>query len=295
MPQNFGLRASQVIVGNGAAELIKSLMENFTGKLGMAFPTFQEYPNRKSPEDIVPYFVKNANYQYTADDLMEFYNDKDIDTLAVINPDNPSGNYIKKADILRIAQWAQNKGIKFIVDESFVDFADAEEDTSLLNQEIISAYPSLIVVKSISKSYGVPGLRLGVLASNDADLIAAMKKDVSIWNINSFAEFYLQIYEKYAKDYAAAMKKFKETRKTYVAKLNALSGLRVIPSQANYVLCEVLSDISSAELAENLLEENILIKNLSTKTGFDGKNYIRLAVRDEQDNDMLIEALKRYL
>lgn len=291
----FGLHASQMIVGNGAAELIKSLMERFTGRLGMAFPTFQEYPNRKAQKDVVPYFVTNDEFRYTAKDLMDFYEDKDIEVLALINPDNPSGNYIRREDVLKLSKWCEKKNIRFVVDESFVDFVDEEEMTTLLDAEILKANPNLIVVKSISKSYGVPGLRLGVLASSDEELIAEMKKDVAIWNINSFAEFYLQIYEKYAKDYAKAIEKFKQIRAAYIKDLQALSGLRVLPTQANYVLCEVTSGVTSRKLAEDLLEENILIKDLSTKKGFDGKNYIRLAVRDEKDNAILVEALKRYL
>lgn len=291
----FGLHASQVIVGNGAAELIKSLMERFTGRLGMAFPRFQEYPNRKAEKDVVPYFVTNDEFRYTAKNLMDFYEDKDIEVLALINPDNPSGNYIRREDVLKLSEWCEKKNIRFVVDESFVDFVDEEETTTLLDAEILKANPNLIVVKSISKSYGVPGLRLGVLASSDEELIAEMKKDVAIWNINSFAEFYLQIYEKYAKDYAKAIEKFKQTRAAYIKDLQALSGLRVLPTQANYVLCEVTSGVTSRKLAEDLLEENILIKDLSTKKGFDGKNYIRLAVRDEKDNAILVEALKRYL
>lgn len=290
--KNFGLHKNQIVVGNGAAELIKSLMENFTGKLGIAFPTFQEYPNRKNKEDIVPYIVDNKDFSYTADDLMQFYDDKDIQVLALINPDNPSGNYIDKEDVLRLSKWAENKNIRLVVDESFVDFADVDYDPSLLTQDIISDNPALIVVKSISKSFGVPGLRLGILASNDLELINKIKKDVSIWNINSFAEYYLQIYEKYAKNYAAAMQKFKAVRKDYINKLSDIEGLRVIPSQANYVLCEVTSGRTSRELAEDLLEQDILIKDLSTKTGFNGQNYIRLAVRDEADNNRIVEALK---
>lgn len=291
----FGLHASQVIVGNGAAELIKSLMERFTGRLGMAFPTFQEYPNRKAEKDVVPYFVTNDEFRYTAKDLMDFYEDKDIEVLTLINPDNPSGNYIRREDVLKLSEWCEKKNIRFVVDESFVDFVDEEETTTLLDAEILKANPNLIVVKSISKSYGVPGLRLGVLASSDEELIAEMKKDVAIWNINSFAEFYLQIYEKYAKDYVKAIEKFKQTRAAYIKDLQALSGLRVLPTQANYVLCEITCGVTSRKLAEDLLEENILIKDLSTKKGFDGKNYIRLAVRDEKDNAILVEALKRYL
>ena len=293
--KDFGLHKEQVAVGNGAAELIKSLMEHFTGKLGITFPTFQEYPNRKSKDDIVPYIIDNDDFRYSADDLIEFYKDKDIDALVIVNPDNPSGNYICKSDVLKLAKYFAYKNIKLIVDESFVDFADAEDNPTLLEEEILCDNPNLYVVKSISKSFGVPGIRLGILASDDLELIADVKKDVAIWNINSFAEFYLQIYEKYSKNYIAALEKFKAARDKYIKDLSLIEGIRVIPTQANYVMCEIVSGKTSTQLAEDLLEKNIFIKDLSTKKGFDGRNYIRIAVRNEEDNDKLVAALKENL
>lgn len=294
--KNFGLKDLEVCVGNGAAELIKFLMEQLPGKLGIAFPTFQEYPNRKKPEEIVPYFVENDQFSYTAEDLMEFYEDKDISILTLINPDNPSGNYIARKDVLQLAAWCDQKKIRFIVDESFVDFAECHEETTLLDRGILQKYPSMVVVKSISKSYGVPGIRLGIAASEDTELIAAMKKGVAIWNINSFGEFFLQIQEKYKSVYADALEQFYEARKTFVEKLRAIDKLRVIPSQANYLLCEVTGGMSSTALTEILLNDyDIFIKDLSTKKGFRGKNYIRLAVRDNADNERLIQALHKVL
>lgn len=292
----YGLHKEQVCVGNGAAELIKSLMENFSGKMGMVYPTFEEYPHRKKEEDIIPYFADNENFQYTADELMAFYEDKDIETLVLINPDNPSGNYIQKADVLRIADWAKTKQVTFVVDESFVDFADAEENTSLLEEEIIKNCDNLVVIKSISKSFGVPGLRLGILSTGNEKLIAAMKKDISIWNINSFAEFYMQIFEKYQSNYKEALEKFKEVRRGYVRQLQEVPHLRVIPSQANYLMCELTGTRSSRELTEILLNDfNILIKDLSGKNGFNGKSYIRVAVKRPEENKKLVDALKKVL
>lgn len=290
--KNFGLKQDQIIVGNGAAELIKSLMEGITGKVGVLHPSFEEYANRKNKDELVAFVPDNVDYTYTADDLMEFYDNKDIETLLIINPDNPSGNYIKKADVLRICQWAKVRKIRLVVDESFVDFVDVEEDRSLLEQELLNENPHLFVVKSISKSYGVPGLRLGIIASGDKEKIAAMKKDVAIWNINSFAEFYMQIYEKYKSAYTAALQTFYSTRADFIDKLGEISFLRVIPSQANYVLCEVKSPYTSRRLTSMLLEDNILIKDLSEKTGFEGEQYVRIAVRNEADNQALITALK---
>lgn len=292
--KDFGLHKDQVVVGNGASELIKALMEYLPGKMGVTQPTFEEYPNRKTADDLVIFHPDNDNYSYTAQDLMDFFTGKDISTLLLINPDNPSGNYLPKQEVQRLADWAEKTNIRLIVDESFADFAE-EEDASLLEQAILTSYPHLIVMKSISKSYGVPGIRLGILAGDDKELIAKLKKEVAIWNINSFGEFYLQIYEKYAKEYKAAMTKFKKTRRIFAEALSGVPGLRVIPSQANYLLCELTDGTCATTLAEDLLEENILIKDLSTKKGFAGKNYIRLAIRDEQDNEKLVQALNKYL
>ena len=201
MAKYFGLIPDYVCVGNGAAELIKSLMSLLTGNLGVIYPTFEEYPNRSEKHNIVSYFPSNADFSYSVDDLIGFYDDKDLSTLLVINPDNPSGNYISHTDILKLCEWTKMKNIRLIIDESFVDFSDfSYEDTLLLNSTL-EKYPLLVVVKSISKSYGVPGLRLGVLASSDRNLIQDIRKDVSIWNINSFAEFYMQIFNKYEADY----------------------------------------------------------------------------------------------
>ena len=291
----FGLNKEHVVVGNGAAELIKSLMERGEGKIGMAMPTFQEYPNRKNAEDVVPYYPNNKDYAYTAMDLMSFYEDKDISTLLLINPDNPSGNYICKDDVLKLARWAQNKNITFIVDESFVDFADKEESPTLLEDYILNDYPELIIVKSISKSFGVPGLRLGILASHNTKLISELKKDVAIWNINSFGEFYMQIFEKYKGDYTTAIEKFKEVRREYLEELSNVKNLRVVPTQANYVLCEILGDNTAYDITKRLLDEyDIFIKDLSSKKGFNGQ-YIRVAVKRPEENRKLVEALKTIL
>ena len=289
----FDIRQKYTVVGNGAAELIKSLMERVEGRIGVVYPTFQEYPNRKEQTEIVGFMPDNDDLSYTADDLIRFYADKQLSTLLLINPDNPSGNFIPMVDVLRLATWCKERGIFFVVDESFVDFSEDFRNNSLLHNEILQAYPNLAVMKSISKSYGVPGLRLGVLASSDEALINWMKHDVSIWNINSFAEFYMQIFGKYQKDYDRACQKFIAERKRFMARLTDIPFLRVIPSQANYFLCQVTGKYTSEELTRRLLMDfNILIKDCDNKDGLKNKNYVRIAVRDQKDNDTLVDALK---
>lgn len=101
-----------------------------------------------------------------------------------------------KQDVLQLVHWANKREITVIVDESFIDFVDSEESHSLLDEKILLENKNLIVVKSISNSFGVPGLRLGILACGNTDIVSSIKQDVPIWNINSFAEFYMQILEK---------------------------------------------------------------------------------------------------
>ena len=294
----FGVSRENILVGNGAAELIKALAEkHLPGKTGVIRPTFDEYPNRMVKDDVVVFAPSDEEFRYTADDLMEYFGDKGIDNLVLVNPDNPSGNYIPAADLLRLADWCAGKNITFVVDESFADFATgfgSADDITLLHDEILDKYKKLVVVKSISKSFGVPGFRLGVLASGNRDLIASLKKEVAIWNINSFGEFYMQIYEKYKKNYLSSLEKHGKARDILVDGLKSIPYLKVFPSQANFIMCEVTGGKKSLELcAEILVEEDILIKDLSSKVG-NGKQYIRIAVRDEADNARLIEALKRH-
>ena len=303
----FGVSEPYIVPGNGAAELIKVLMESLSNlspltshhsplKIGFIRPTFEEYPNRYDKDSQVTFVPQNEDYRYTADDVMTFFGDKDIQTLMVINPDNPSGNFIPKVDVLRLAQWCEDKGIRLVVDESFVDFSIDYTTNSLLSDEILETYPHMAVMKSISKSFGVPGLRLGILASADKALIAQMKKEVSIWNLNSFAEFFMQIYNKHEKDYQKACEKFVTERDSFERQLRTVPFLRVMPSQANYFLCEVLPPYTAKEIVIYMLRHhNILTRDCSLKPGLDpNKQYMRIAVRNHEDNTRLVEALKLF-
>lgn len=290
--KNFRLRPEWTAVGNGAAELIKSLMERTEGKIGITYPTFEEYPNRRSPESVVPFIPDNADFSYSARDLVRHFSGKGIRGLLLVNPDNPSGNFLPFGEVVELCEWTQREDIAFILDESFVDFSDGSEENSLLRNDMLERFPHLAVVKSVSKSYGVLGLRLGILASADTRLIGRVREDAAIWNINSFAEFYMQIYGKYESDYRAACRTFIAERERFGDELRTVPWLRVIPSEANYFLCEVTDRFTSTELAEKLLKRNILIKDCASKKAFRGKNYVRIAVRDRRDNGRFIHCLK---
>ncbi len=289
----WGVKEEYIIPGNGAAELIKALMELLPGTLGIIRPTFEEYPNRRNKEGLVTFIPKNNDFRYTANDLISYFGEHPADNILLINPDNPSGNYIPIEDVLALADWCQRQNTRLIVDESFVDFSKGYESNTLLYDRVLEAYPRLVVMKSISKSYGVPGIRLGILCSADTLLIAKMKKMVSIWNINSFAEYFMQVFSKYEKDYKRACEKFIAEREDFEKKLKGISFLRVMPSQANYFLCEILPPKNANELVLKMLKKyNILVRDCSDKLGFDGKQYMRIAVRSHEDNSRLVSAFR---
>lgn len=291
----WGVAEKYIVPGNGAAELIKALMEILPGTLGIVRPTFEEYPNRRDSATLVTFTPDNRDFSYGADDLIDFFSRNRADTIMLINPDNPSGNFIPKADVLRLAGWCADNGVRLVVDESFVDFSEGWRDNSLLHDDILEAYPTMAVMKSISKSYGVPGIRLGILCSADEALIARIKKMVSIWNINSFAEYFMQIFTKYEKDYFRACDKFIAERNDFEKRLREIPFLRVIPSQANYFLCEVKAQLTAREIViDTLKRHDILLRDCSDKGGLRGGQFLRIAVRDHADNSRLIEALKQF-
>lgn len=283
----FDVAPETILVGNGAAELILAVSEQYPGPVGLLRPSFDEYANRLPLNQRVAFTPQNPDFSYSVSDLMSFFEQKTIGTLVLVNPDNPSGNYIPKDALFRLIAWAGERGIRLIVDESFADFAD-EPENSLISQTLLERNPHLTVIKSLSKAYGIPGIRLGVLACADRDSIAAVKRRLSIWNINSFGEFFLQMIGKERDAYIASLGSFRLERSRLEAALQNISGIRVIPSQANYVM--VQTTCSSAALAERLLCcHQILVKDLSGKTG---GSYLRLAIRKPEENDVLLQALR---
>jgi histidinol-phosphate/aromatic aminotransferase/cobyric acid decarboxylase-like protein len=295
--KNFNIPKENILVGNGAAELIRSIADYVKAekccRVGIVSPTFEEYPNRFFKDKCVFYDTSANGYRYNADDLIEYFEGKRITSLVLINPDNPTGNYVKKDDVLKLVSWTKSEKIQFIYDESFLDFAE-ESDASLIDTDFIRENRHVMIIKSISKSYGVPGLRLGILVCGNENVIDACLKDVSIWNINSIAEFYLQIYGKYKNDYAESLVQIKEERSRFVKKLSEISGIKVFPSEANYVMVELPEGVSAENVAVYLLNKhNILVKELWKKTGED--RYLRIAVRDACDNERLVESLEGLL
>ena len=289
----FGVSADYILTGNGASELINALGQTVGGKIAVGVPTFNEYVRCFKDSEIV--YVDNSKWDYQIN--LDVYKEicGQVDMLCVVSPDNPSGAMLTKEQALQLAEHAKNKNTKLLIDESFIDFAHPQSKYTLLDNEILNKYPNMIVVKSIGKSYGVAGLRLGIIASSNIKLLSEIRRNMQIWNINSFAEYYLQTYNLYAKDYKTACEKIAVERSRMLDELNKLKKVRAFESHANYIMID-LKEVSSYEFCVKMLESyNILIKDLSTKNYFNGKNFIRVAVKDKKENDIMLNAIKKML
>jgi len=283
----FSVPESFILVGNGAAELIDKVTAVLPGKFGLYGPTFEEYTARFENVDVqVP---NQEGFRYGKEDILNLATEND--GVILINPDNPSGNFIPYSDILEILKSLKSDGKYLVLDESFLDFAVGGFESSVLNQNDLLEFPNLIVIKSIGKSYGVGGLRLGVLASSNVDVISKMKTSVPIWNINSVAEFYLQIIGKYLSQYRDSCDQMIQARAALFQGLLEIDYLIPYESQANYIFCKVI-DKNSHQLASDLCGKySILIKDCSGKDNINDQ-YIRVAVRDTYDNEYLVKSLK---
>ena len=291
--RNFNVNYDYILVGNGAAELIALLMNELNGTVGFIRPTFEEYYNRyDGPKEV--FLVSGPNFTYSATEIINFFDGKDVNALILINPDNPSGNYLPTADVRKLVSWAGKRKILLVYDESFSDFAD-DTDHSLLDTAYLSENPHLVVVKSISKSHGVPGLRLGILASGNTELLCRISNRIPIWNLNSLAEFYMQIFEKYRSIYESSLKSLRKERAKLYNALMTIEGLRPIHSQANFITAEISTGKTAETLSRELLKEHLLIKDLSQKEGFSGGQFIRVAIRSGKENEVLLQALRKHL
>ena len=279
-----------ILIGNGAAELINNLKYIVGKKIALTIPSFNEYVRCFPNSEITYINSKDDNYRLSLKKLKETLNK--VDTLIVISPDNPSGSHLKYDEVIELLDMAKEMDKQVIFDESFIDFAN--DNYTLINDDILKKYPNLIVIKSISKSYGVPGLRLGVLASGNNKYLDIINRNMPVWNINSFAEYFLQIILIYKKDYVYGCSKIKEERNRFYNELIKINELDVYDSEANYFMIK-LNKGTSNELAEYLLDNNkILIKVLNGKNGFDDKEYIRIAVKTKEENDYFIQSIKEY-
>ena len=281
----FSTEKEYMLVGSNASGLMKPLSERLSGTVTVC-----------GSDEAVGYFGKCGSVrrvEFSADKLIAAA--QDSGTLFFCNPDN-AGRFLGRDDVVRILGACRDNGTRCIIDETYADYADREMRFELISNQILTGYPNLVVLKNLSHTFGVPGLQVSVMACSDEALINSLGVEMPVWNISSVAEYFMQIYSLYKKDFAAACGNTSAQRAMLIAGLKSLPGLEVYPSQANYVVCRVNGNISAKELASKLLYENrILVRELSDRDGFPDRQHIRVTVRQESENALLLSAMKEIL
>jgi histidinol-phosphate/aromatic aminotransferase/cobyric acid decarboxylase-like protein len=266
-------REKNVVALNGASQVYPMLAEVFAGKRALIpEPTFGEYPR---------IFPRARTYaDHVGIDLATIAAEN-CDVVVFVNPNNPSGTVLETAWIYQYA--VAHPATTVIVDESFIEFSGQPSIASALEERPL---PNVLVVKSLSKSLGVPGIRLGYAYSCNAELTRSIRARLPIWNLNSIAENFLEIILKHR---PALQRSFEDTvrdRELFLSQMTALPIVdRVYPSGGNFLLVKLRQGgPSAAALSAALLEHHaIFVKDISQKFG-DGGSYLRVAVRLPEEN-----------
>jgi len=279
-------------IGNGASEIIRIINKNVTKKIVIPIPTFNEYENSLSNDNIVYYHLEEPEFNLNPDIYIKKIIESKSNITVIINPNNPTSQVIEREKLIYILENLPQTVI-ILIDESFIDFSPYKEHYSLVNS--FYKYKNLCIIKSLSKNLGIPGLRLGYLLSANENFIQFIQKNIPIWNINSIAEFFLELLPKYKEEYEkSCVKVIRDTNYLYNA-LRKINGIKPLKPSANYVFAILSNGIDSENLRDELfLKGNILIKDCSNKTGL-GKKYVRISGRRKTDIDKLIACLKKII
>ncbi len=273
---------------NGASQAYPILKNILNGKKALVpAPTFGEYDHLFSAKETYTDLgsVDLADVQKKA---------QGCDVLLFVNPNNPTGTVVPTSVILEMAKKFPNKQI--IVDESFIEFSNEKSIIPFVEEDGLK---NVLVIKSLSKSLGVPGVRLGYVHTCDTNMYQAIRSQIPIWNINSFAEFMVEILLKHKNSLAKSYQKTIKDREVFSESLGALPGVqKVYPSGANFLLVELKKGHSADVLSRKLIQDNkIYIKDISSKFKAVGatNDFLRLAVRSLEDNRALVQAVGKIL
>lgn len=283
--------AERIVVGNGAAELIKIVSGYIAGKLIVPVPSFNEYANAAPSGKVVEFPLEFPSFQLDVDKFAAEAAKVKADVAVVVTPNNPTSILVSKTDLTRLAKKLETHNCILIIDESFLDFAENPAQASL--EQEIENYPNMVIFKSMSKAYGICGLRIGYMLSANSEFTQAVRSGVHIWNINGFAEEFLRVLPDYKEEFVESCKQVRIDRDSLYRKLCAVEGMTVFKPDANYIFCRLPDTVQSApEVMKKLfIEHNMYIKDCAGKTQPDSDRYLRIASRTEEENCKLVAAL----
>ncbi len=280
--------ATQIVIGNGASELMAALFSSINNReFIIAPPFFLEY------QRLIGGRLEVLDREFPVigfeDALLKMTHVSSRDII-LVNPNNPTGELCKASILLEILPIMEKQGRRLIVDESFMDFATNSE--SLLHEKIINEHPNLLIIKSFGKSYGVPGLRLGVLLSSDTKFLKKVRERLPIWNISSCAEVFLDLLPRYKKEYQNSLIEIHKERAFFQKSLSDI-GVTFYPSEANFVFFQ-LKETSGKSFEEFCYKYGLLIKKIEGRKGLQGV-YYRIAVRTREQNSRVLDVIRNYL
>jgi len=283
--------AERIVVGNGASEIIKILSGHLSKKLIIPVPSFNEYVNAAPEGRVVEFPLEFPSFQLDVDKFAAEIIKVGADIAVVVTPNNPTSMLVPKADLIRLVQKLEKHDCMLIIDESFLDFAEDKEKISL--EQEIQNYPNTAILKSMSKAYGICGLRIGYMLTANSAFADSVRKEVPIWNINGFAEEFLRVLPAYKQEFIDSCEKVRTDRDNFYKKLSAISDMTVFKPDANYIFCRLPENaLSGPKVTKRLfIKHNIYIKDSHGKTQPEADRYIRIASRTEKENCKLVDAL----
>jgi histidinol-phosphate/aromatic aminotransferase/cobyric acid decarboxylase-like protein len=308
-PQNYdvscsiskatGLSPKNIFVGNGAIEAIQAIMHTFVGKkVCVIIPTFSSYYEfvRRDTEVVFYSLKKEDNFMLNTEKFVQFVHDNKVDSIVIINPNNPNGGYLSKHDLEFLMDSLKDLE-NIIIDESFIHFAyENLELSQISSEELISKYGNLTIVKSMSKDFGIAGIRAGYAIMHE-DKVKKLLSNGYLWNVSGLAAYFFQIYSNkdFLLEYDIARKKYIMNTLMFLSEMNAIEGIKVYPSKANFALVEIQNGQTSNEFSMNLLINNgIYIRDCSDKIGLEGQ-FVRIASRSFEENLSIISGIREAI
>ncbi len=282
-----------LIIGNGATELIALIKLTLIDRIAVPIPTFGEYIEKmKDARDAEVYALDPEDrYQLHLDDYLSWVNKRKLTCLLVINPGNPTGQFIHLEEMVEFLHSARGMEL-VIVDESFIDFA-GDPIPSLL--PIADQFTNLLIVRSMSKHCGVPGLRLGYCYSSNLYILNRLRRFLPTWNLNTIAQYFLSLLPDADAAYHEGRRRLIGDVKQLYDDLLVIPQLEVYPTGANFLLFKVLNGMTAKELQMRLLEEHeMYVRDCSNKLGMD-TFHIRVASQGREKDKRLVEALRTLL
>ena len=289
---NFhSLNINNIVIGNGATELIYLAIQTIKPRKALIpMPTFIEYQRacKLVGCEVIPYKLeKDDDFELNVDDFIKKI-DNSVDMIILCNPNNPTSKIIDKNSMKKLLEYCQTKGIYLMIDEAFADFTLS--DISVTGY--IKKYANLIIIRSLTKFFAVPGLRIGYAVSCES-LCELFIANQYPWSVNYFASIVCEIALKDLNYISKTKKWLNQEPKRFYDMLSALDGIKVYKPSANYILIEIEQTLSSI-MTDRLLNKGILVRDASNFKFLDS-HFIRIAIKDKKSNDKFFDKFSRCL